>query len=286
MWIEYVALGVVQGLTEFLPVSSSGHLVLGEALLARVSPDAALPGGILFEVSVHVATLLAVGCVFRRRIVRLLTFPIRPPAPCGSGGAPAAGPFWRRAEAVWWGQIFAGSLVTGVIGLVFRERLESLFDRPPLVIVMLAVTGLILFGTRFAGRRGAPGRRLQNSPLWVGALIGLAQALAITPGISRSGATIAAALYLGVERDEAGEFSFLLSIPAILGAALVHLRDLDAIDAAQLGPLAAGFAAAFVVGVLALRLLLRFVHQGRLHHFAWYVWAVSAAGAAMMIATG
>lgn len=258
MWLEYIILGVVQGLTEFLPVSSSGHLVLGQELLGVQSNQS-----ILFEVTVHVATLLAVFVVFWARIKRLAAFPFQ------RGG----GPLMKRDEARWWLHVLAGTFVTGVIGLTFKDQLESLYDKPLVVAGMLAVTGAIIFGTKFAAR--GDGTRLVLAPLWIGAAIGLAQALAITPGISRSGMTIAAALYLGMQRDDAGEFSFLLAIPAILGAALLHAKDLSGIDGAEIGPLMAAFVAAFAVGLIALKVLLRFVRQGRLHYFAWYCWAVS-----------
>lgn len=266
MWLEYIILGVVQGLTEFLPVSSSGHLVLGQELLGASTPDS-----ILFEIAVHLATLLAVFVVFWERIKRLAAFPFQR----------AGGPLMMRDEARWWLHVIAGTLVTGVIGIAFKDTLESLFNKPLLVAVMLTVTGAILFGTKFAGR--GEGRRLVVAPLWIGAAIGLAQALAITPGISRSGATIAVALYLGLQRDDAGEFSFLLAIPAILGAALLHAKDLSGINGAEIGPLLAGFIAAFVVGLIALKVLLRFVRQGKLHVFAWYCWAVSGAAIVWLV---
>jgi undecaprenyl-diphosphatase len=258
MVFEYIILGVVQGLTEFLPVSSSGHLVLGQELLG-----VKVPKSIVFEVSVHLATLLAVVCVFHRKVWELISAPFNKNEDAK-----------RRQDLMrWWMMIAAGTVVTGVIGVGFEDALKSMFDKPLAAAVLLFVTGSFLFATKFVGK--GDGRSIAECALWMGLIIGLAQGLAILPGISRSGATIAIALYLGIRRDDAGEFSFLLSIPSILGAAILELRHVESLAGELSLSLLAGFVAAFVVGYFSLKVLMKFVRAGQLHYFAWYCWGVS-----------
>lgn len=262
-------LGLIQALTEFLPVSSSGHLVLGEIVLG-VDPA----GGAAFEVAVHFGTLLSVLVVFHRDIGRLIT------AVFGALAAPTRlRERWRDdPELRLAGAIIAGCVPAGVVGLVFKDQLEAAFDRPALVCAMLIVTGLILLATL---RAPTPhGQMSVNRAV----AIGVAQAFAILPGISRSGSTIAAAMFLGVERELAARFSFLLSLPVILGATLLKARDLIEApppDGALIG-LAIGAGVSFVVGIGALVLLLRVVQRGWFAHFGWYCLAVGIIGLAML----
>ncbi|MBN1433555.1 undecaprenyl-diphosphate phosphatase, partial [Candidatus Fermentibacterales bacterium] len=216
-WLEAAALGALQGLTEFLPVSSSGHLVLGRAMLGIP------PGGVTFEVVVHLGTMAAILMVFGRDLLSLL-----------SGAA--------RLEATslrMLGVLAAASVPAALAGLLLRSSIEGLFGSPVLVSVMLLVTGTLLWITRFAPRADVPIAPRADVPapgpahgecspgFSRGLAIGVAQAVAIIPGISRSGATIAAGLMVGVERRAAAEFSFLLAIPAIAGAALLDLPESD-----------------------------------------------------------
>lgn len=258
-------LGLVQALTEFLPVSSSGHLVLGQALLGAHGD-----GGAAFEVAVHFGTLLSVVVVFRAEIRRLLR------ATFGALAAPSRfGERWRddpdlRLSAA----IALGCIPAGVVGLAFKDQLEAAFDSVAGVCVALIGTGLVLLATKLA-RPGAyevtPGRSL---------LVGAAQAVAILPGISRSGSTIAMALFLGIDRDLAARYSFLLSLPVILGATLLKARDLAAAPppGEALAALGVGALVAFVVGIAALVLLLRLVRQGWFAHFGWYCLAAGIGG--------
>lgn len=258
-------LGLVQALTEFLPVSSSGHLVLGKALLGVKTA-----GGAAFEVAVHFGTLLSVMVLFRRDIAELTR------AAFAVARAPAsAARAWREDPRVAEGvAIVLGCVPAGVIGILFEERLEAAFSDPRLVSAALLFTGAVLLATRFARPAQRP------ITLSVALAIGVAQALAILPGISRSGSTIAAALFLGVDRLSAGRFSFLLSVPVILGATLLKARDLlaDPPGADVLGALAIGAAVSFVAGLGALALLMRLLRGGRFADFGWYCLAVGAAG--------
>jgi len=213
--------------------------------------------GILFEVVVHVATLLAIVVFYRRRITALVSGALR-------GDADA----WRYAAKLAIGTLPAVALV-----LVAGDFLESLFEAPAVAGVALLVTGGFLWTTRATlPRAHGP------EPGWGAAfLIGCAQAVAIVPGISRSGATVTAALALGVEPLAAAEFSFLLGVVAISGAAVRMIPDLGGVTRAQLAPLGVASAAALVSGLLALWLFVMLLRKQAFHRFALYVWPVGAA---------
>ena len=247
--LEALVLGVVQGLTEFLPVSRSGHLVLGQALFGIEVP------GVVFEVTVHVATACAVCWVYRGRLAAL------------ARGIFSADPESMRDV----GLLVAATLPAAIVGVALRGALEPTFERPMLAAALLLVTGALVWSIRHLSRRAARVR-----PTVGGALaIGVAQAAAILPGISRSGSTVAAATAAGVEPRRAAEFSFLLSIPAIGGAALLQASDLgEAGLAVGVAPLAVAFAAAALSGVFAIRIFLRMLDLRVFHRFAWYCWLV------------
>ncbi len=246
-YLDAVILGLVQGLTEFLPVSSSGHLVIGQRLLGVPAP------GILLEVVLHAATLLSVVVVYRRRLAYLVAGAVR-----------------RDPEAWRYIGLLALATVPAVlVGLFLKDAVETAFDTPIVTGLMLLVTGAIVWSTRGTGGGES---RLPGPALAAG--IGLAQAFAILPGISRSGATIAAGLWGRVDGVRAAEFSFLMSIPAIAGAALLQLLDMD--GAAEIGgpALGFGFLTALLAGVAAIRSLVWLVRRQRFHLFAYYVWGV------------
>jgi undecaprenyl-diphosphatase len=276
-WLKVVILGVVQGLTEFLPVSSSGHLVLARRLLGVTPPAGA--SGVLWEVVLHMGTLVAVVVVLRREVCQVLTGLVRGLLACRRGVRAALREEPGFALALL---IAMGSIPAGVVGVVFKDALEALFEKPTVVAGALLVTGTILFATRYAPKHVGDGR-----VGWLSAVIvGCAQAVAILPGISRSGATISAGLFAGLERAEAARFSFLLSIPAVGGAGLLELRHLDALPAESLAPFLAGGVVSAVVGLAALVLLLRVVEAGKLHHFAYYCWGVGAGALAWLLVGG
>jgi len=262
---QAVALGAVQGVTEFLPVSSSGHLVL----LREVLAVGEVP--LLFDVLLHLSTLAATAVVFRARLGRLVVTAIdllRPPARrrCGS------------EERRLLGLLLLCTVVTGGIGMAFGSVFGLVLLGPRQVAAMLLVTAALLLAARWL--RGAAVPRAGWQPRWPWALlVGVVQGLAVIPGISRSGATIAAGVLAGADRETAADFSFLASVPAILGAVAVSLPELSALEeAVDLTALAAGMAVSFAAGWLALTALLRIVRRGRLHLFCLYLVPVGIIG--------
>jgi undecaprenyl-diphosphatase len=247
--LQSIFLAVVQGLTEFLPISSSGHLVFFQSLFGLKEPP------IFFDVMLHLGTLLSVVVYFRRDILGII-----------KGVASTL----RRKEENREGTklfllIILASIPTGLMGVFFKDWFESLFSRPKLVGGMLMLTGLILWLTRWAKKEGKPLGRMG----WFEAiLIGIAQGVAIIPGISRSGATISTGLFSGLDRELSGKFSFLLSIPAILGATLLEFKKFD--PASGLGTALIGAAVAFGVGILALTLLITIIKMGKMFNFSYY----------------
>jgi len=260
--IQAIILGIIQGVTEFLPVSSSGHLVLGAQLFGLQEQS------LVFEVMVHVGTLVAVLAVFWREVEQLLLAAVKfVRSPSQATTLVQQDPGCRLLVA-----LVLGTIPAVVVALLFKEQVEQLFSSSLFVGVMLLVTGFILF---LVDRR-LPGKARQ--PSFLDALvIGCGQAAAIVPGLSRSGTTIAAGLLRGLDREGAARFSFLLSIPAILGALALSVRDLlRGATSLGLGVLVAGFLSAAVTGYLAIRFFLRVVRQGKLVWFSYYTWLVGA----------
>ena len=251
-------LGIIQGLTEFLPVSSSGHLVIFENLLGFKEPE------ILLDASLHLGTLLAVCIYFRSDLLKMfqgLWSWMNPTHDTKRG---------LTAHASMAVMVVVGSIPTALIGLIFKDPLEKLFGAVTTVGVMLLVTGVITGITKFIPEERGKWDRVK---VWMALAIGVAQGLAIIPGISRSGSTIVCALLLGLRRETAGRFSFLLSIPAIIGAVGLQLES-DAIARVGIIPLVAGFASAAVVGFFALKLLMGMVKKGHFYYFAPYCLAI------------
>ncbi len=261
---EAVFLGILQGLTEFLPVSSSGHLVLAEAWLGLTKSN------IVFEVFVHFGTLLAVVVAFWRDIVRLFRAVWQWLTHLNQTKN-----FYRTNQdfrlVVF---ILIGSIPAAILGLFLQSFFEAAFSRPFFVSWMLVITGIILLTTHWARVNH------QQASLTDSILIGCAQAIAILPGISRSGSTISAGLWLGVEQSEAARFSFLLSLPAVFGATLLEARHLfdQPITHHEIGILLSGTIIAFLSGILAIYLLLGLVRRGKFSYFAFYCFAVGIAG--------
>jgi undecaprenyl-diphosphatase len=251
-------LGVLQGLTEFLPVSSSGHLVLFQQFMEIAGDE------VLFDLVLHVGTLLPVLWFYRDRVAVLLTDPIQ-----------GTGPFLERHGVKLWTLLIAASVPTAIIGLTLEDVFEALFSTPSALTVTFAITATLMLATKFAP---APHRGL-TIPLAI--VLGIVQGFAITPGISRSGSTIAIALFLGVDREEAARFSFLMSVPAITGAVLKKSLDAD-LTAFDPVAMAIGFTAALVSGYAALVLLVELVKRGGLHWFA--IWCYAAAAFAGYVA--
>ena len=268
-WLQAIILGVLQGLTEFLPVSSSGHLVLFQEWL---SEDFFAAGDeLFFDLVLHVGTLLPVLWFYRADLKGLLVSPTAAPSRVEAGGWLA----WLQAEPSRWlaACVVVATIPTGLIGVLFEDWFESLFSSVTPVCVSLLVTGALLFGTRFVDSP-TPGRAPRMAA-WMAVALGVIQGLAITPGISRSGSTIALALFLGLDREQAARFSFLASVPAIIGAVIFKARDgMPAGDVDWL-VVGVGFVTALLVGYGALVMLVALVKRGKLHRFAYYVWPLA-----------
>ncbi len=293
--VDAIILGILQGLTEFFPVSSSGHLVIGQAVLGINVP------GILFDVFVHLGTLVAVLTVYRERVGRLIS------------GVLVPGPEGSRVYLL---KLVVATIPAVVVGFGFEDWFTALFDDAVFAATMILVTGTVVWSTRWAtgyrrfataeavpllvaaaislyagtlvpflvvaavqvaimvlARSTAP-KEVHSEPTWAGAaIIGVAQALAILPGISRSGSTVVAGLWRRIDGVAAAEFSFLMSIPAILGAAVLQAPEAMSSSSGISGvSLAAGFIAAAVSGVLAIRFFVSLLRRQSFYWFAYYCW--------------
>jgi undecaprenyl-diphosphatase len=306
-WWEALILGVVQGLTEFFPVSSSGHLVIGQEMLGLAIP------GIMFDVVVHVATLISVLVVYRASIARLVR------------GLFASG---EASTLPYVLKLGLATLPAVAVGFTLKDFFEARFDEPLFAATMILVTGCVVWSSRWALGTSRPGpvelvpflvaalfsvvagtfvpfflvlalqtalmaaswltapAERHDTPTWGGALMmGIGQALAIFPGISRSGTTVLTGLWRRITPAAAAEFSFLMSIPAILGAAVLQVPD--ALRAEEIGvglvPMAVGFVAAAVSGVLAIRFFVALLRRENFFVFAIYCWV--AAGSFLLFST-
>lgn len=252
-YLEAIVLGVIQGLTEFLPVSSSGHLALGHLMFGEVSDST-----LAFDVMLHVATLLVVFGVFGRAMLRIFTH--------------------HRALL----PVLALALVpTAVVGLFFRHSILALGTSPLALSACFAVTGTFLWATGRCTTHAnddadAGGGNFAGIGMRKAMTVGLAQALAIAPGVSRSGLTISAGRLSGIAPEAAVAFSFVLGAPAILGATVLEARMISDLLAKDPGPIAAGMAAAFLSGLAAVGLLKWVARKGRLPVFAPYCFLLSA----------
>ena len=261
--LEAIVLGILQGITEFLPVSSSGHLVLMQHFLGIKESQ------VFFDVMLHFGTLGAVIIVYYQLIESLIRAGL---------SALFQSDFYRRPWLIisntphlrltWF--LLLGSIPTGLIALLFKDSLEAIFGKPMVVSAMLVVTGLILQLSRFGQKRGQAETPVRA---WHTPLIGITQGLAIIPGISRSGSTISIALLLGLSPRVAAQYSFLLSIPAILGAVVLKLKDVGEITIAPT-IIIAGTLTSFIVGYIALRSLLAILNRGRFFIFSYYCFAL------------
>ena len=261
--LEAILLGILQGLTEFLPISSSGHLVLAQKFLGLKEHL------VFFDVMLHLGTLFAVFVVYRQALAKLIKTGL---ATLGNGQ------FYRKPlttvnasvelRFIW--LILLGMIPTGIIVMLFKSDLESFFDDVQLVSIMLIITGIILQLPRLR-KQPTEGSDSASGKIrtWHAPLIGIAQGGTITPGISRSGSTISLALFLGIPAKTAAEYSFLLSIPAILGAVVLKIPDIGDTHIPYY-ILAAGMFASFIVGYIALRFLLAVLNRGKFSLFSYY----------------
>ncbi len=268
--LHAIILGIVQGLTEFIPVSSSAHLVLVPWVFGWPAP------GLLFDTMLHWGTLTAVVAYFWRDWISIIRGFFRSLTAHGPWNSSTHGRLADADSRLAWG-IIIGSLPAVVFGVLFEAFFESLFGSPAAVAVFLLVTAGIL---TLSERLGSRTRSLKTLTMTDAVAVGFAQAVAIAPGISRSGATIAAGLARGLKREDAARYSFLLSTPIIFGAGLKQLLDVvtsGASAAAPWGAVLAGTLAAALSGYLCIRFLLAYLRSGKLYVFAAYLVMVSVA---------
>ena len=252
--IESIILGVVQGLTEFLPISSSGHLALSHQLLEFDEESA----GIEFDILLHFATLLAVLIYFRKNLFSILISLLKK----GSN---------EDKRMIWF--LFIGTLPVVIIGLLIKDKVETISDNPILVSILLCLTGIILFLPIWIKNN-----KVNNLGSRSSLIIGFFQALALLPGISRSGVTITAGMLLGVSPKKAAEFSFLLAIPAILGGTIIKMNEISSIPTNQFEIYLAGMLAAFITGLIAIFCVLKLISRGKFVHFGFYCLFVGTTG--------
>jgi undecaprenyl-diphosphatase len=259
---QALILGLIQGITEFLPVSSSGHLALAEKLFGLAGDN------LRFEVFVHLGTLLAVLVFFRVKIRKLIKSIFKGRVYYQKG--------WRFSDENLRLSLLLilATIPAAFIGYKFDDAIEQAFASPVAVSAFLLVTGTILFLTRLVKSHE------EKINWWRALVIGLAQAVAILPGVSRSGSTISAGIFAKMKQEKAAEFSFLLSIPIILGAGVVKLKDMmeTGLPTSELVMITVGAVAAALSGYWAIRILLQIVKKGKLDYFAYYCWAVGLAG--------
>lgn len=245
--VEGILLGILQGLTEFLPVSSSGHLVIFQDFLGVRQP------GITFEVMVHFGTLLSVIWVFGADIIRIFSR------------------MWReKRERHFAAMLILGTIPTGLMGFLFADVFKRFYESTITTGFMLLITGVIVYALAHM----VPGKKDEQAVTAKDALfISVAQGLAIIPGISRSGSTITSALWRGLDRETAVKFSFLVSIPVILGATLLELKGMSASGFVGLtSGVLYGTITAFLAGILAIKVFIHLLTTGRFHFFAYYCW--------------
>ena len=251
-WLQALILGLVQGLTEFLPVSSSGHLAIGKALLG-VEPAEDL----IFEVTVHAATVLATIVVFRKEIWKLL---------CGLFK------FKYNDETDYIAKLCVSMIPVFIVGMFFKDKVESAFGSMLVVGLALVVTAMLLTFSDWMARRQKAVREHRNGiSFWQALVVGAGQAFAVIPGLSRSGTTISTGLISGVKRDKMAQFSFLMVLVPILGEAFLDVVGGE-MAASSVGflPLAVGFVAAFVSGLFACKVMIALVRRAQLKWFGLY----------------
>ena len=272
-WLEAVLLGMIQGLTEFLPVSSSGHLEIGKALLGVETSD-----DLLFTTMVHAATVLSTVVVFRKQIWDLLKGFF-----CGLKGVKVEnGILVCNDQTDYLLKMVVSMIPVLVVGLFFKDKVESLFGSITVVGFALIVTAMLLFFSDYASRPGRksifPANEYRNGiSYWQAFAVGLGQAFAVVPGLSRSGTTISTGLICGVKREVMAQFSFLMVLVPILGESFLEIVGGE-FGASSVGalPLILGFVSAFVSGLFACRVMIALVKKARLSWFALYCLVAAA----------
>ncbi|RAP45858.1 MAG: undecaprenyl-diphosphatase [Methanosphaera sp. rholeuAM6] len=263
--ISAIILGAVQGLSEFLPISSSGHLALLPHILG-------VETGLAFDTVLHIGTLLAIFSFFWKDIMNLIKGFLLSLIDLTEGFDTFKKGLTEVPEKRFSWLIIIGTIPTGILGILLKDAIENTFRGTAFIGFFLIVTGLILY---YSERHSSGNITVSNMSFTQSVIIGICQGLAVLPGISRSGATIASGLCLGLEREYAARYSFLLSIPAVLGAGLIQIKDITTIDA-PLTVLLAGFVSSVIFGYLAIKLLMKMIKGWSLDIFAYYCWIVGA----------
>ena len=252
-WFQAIVVGLVQGLTEFLPVSSSGHLVLTQELLG-VSDE-----GVTFEILVHFGTLLSVLIYFRKKLWRMLLSIV----------PPFRGDLARERTMIF--LLFIASIPAALVGFSpLKDVFEGAYERPAVVALLLMVTGSVLFLPRLLARKREGDSDCGEVGIKSAIAMGIGQAFAILPGISRSGSTIVSGMLARVNSSSAAEFSFLMAIPAIFGATLIEVLGMGDLDSKLIGPYIAGAVVAFVSGLAAIFAVLESIRKGKFEYFGIY----------------
>ncbi len=262
--LKAIILGIIQGLTEFLPVSSSGHLAVAQQLL-KVPEDRIL----FFTIMLHLGTLFSIFFVYSKDIAIIIVefFRLIREAVTGKG-------FKINNEHRKLGIfIIIATIPTGLIGILFGDIFESFFSSTLIIGIALLITGTLLWT---AEKFGSGKRDIQDMQWTDAAVVGIFQGLAITPGISRSGSTIVGSLFRGFNKELATKFSFLISIPSILGAAVLEFKDVFKFGMGDIstGIIIIGVLTAFISGLFAIKTLINLIKKEKLYYFSFYTWAV------------
>jgi len=265
--IQAIIIGIVQGLTEFLPVSSSAHLVFAPAIMGVKS-------SLAFDTVLHLGSLVAVIVYFWNDIIHIIKSFVSSLLDIPRGRFKEGFREDQFKRLAW--LVIIGTIPAGLAGVLFKDFFESLFNNIPAVGFFLIITGFLLWGSEVMSRKIKEKTSLKEMSIKNSLIIGIFQALAIAPGISRSGATISAGLFLGLERELAARYSFLLSIIAILGAALVQVKDISSGLDVNTSAFIAGFIAAALSGYIAIKIVLKLIKERNLLIFAYYCWIVGA----------
>ena len=263
--IQSFLLGLLQGIAEFLPISSSGHLILARAFLG-----ADLEPGITFEIVVHFGSFMSIIVYYRKMIMELITDFFASLTPT----ALKEGRMLKNDNARMCLYIVISMIPAMIVGFTLKDAIEELFMNPFFISAMLVVTGCILFSTKFVGDTD---KEINGTRAL---LMGVVQALAIVPGISRSGSTISAGLYSGLNRDAVANFSFLMVLPVLGGAMILEVGEIyeSGIEMAAIVSLGVGFFASFVSGYFALSYLIKILKREKFHYFSYYCWAIGIIG--------
>ncbi|MEN4043813.1 MAG: undecaprenyl-diphosphate phosphatase [Methanobacterium sp.] len=263
--LDAIVLGIVQGLTEFLPVSSSAHLVFMHAITG-------LEPSLAYSTLLHVGTLVAVVAYFRSDLINMFRSFLSSMVDIPRGQFRKGLQEDQFKKLAWF--VIIGTIPAGIAGILFKDFFEGLFRNIAAVGLFLIITGFLLLGSEMISRRVSSKTGLKEMNVKNSIIVGIAQACAIAPGISRSGATISAGLFLGLERELSTRYSFLLSIPAISGAALIQVKDITYIlDINTVGAIS-GFIASIISSYLAIKFMLKLIKEKDLLPFAYYCWIV------------